>query len=114
MFTNRIGENPSQNPSFGCGVANGQNFKPNRTLEFSHKGLERNNSGIIASNSSHEWVKSCYFSYPRGWTSTNTRMLMRSRSYNRDVDMENLYESDSGYIYIYIYTYIYIYRFNRV
>ena len=28
---------------------------------------------------------------------------MRSRSYNRDVDMENLYESDSGNIlYIYI------------
>ena len=66
MFTNHIGENPSQKPSFGCGVANGQNFKPNRTFEFSHKRPERNNSGSIASNSSHEWVKSCFFFISEG------------------------------------------------
>jgi hypothetical protein len=38
---------------------------------------------------------------------------MRSRSYNRDVDMENLYESDSGNIFYILYIlYIYLMVFD--
>ena len=36
---------------------------------------------------------------------------MRSRSYNRDVDMENLYESDSGNIFYILYIYLMVFVF---